>query len=101
MNIQQIPDPSAPLSGVVHSRSARIKAFRAFQRATPDERERIRREMDLARARGRRNGHSWKAVHLLSAEEVKSLLHDIVEGLAFLVGILRPSRTPSNATSEA
>ena len=29
---------------------------------------------------------SWKAVHLLSAEEVKELFGDMVEGLAFLVG---------------
>lgn len=28
---------------------------------------------------------SWKAVHLMSAEEVRSLFGDIVEGLAFLV----------------
>lgn len=27
----------------------------------------------------------WKAVHLLRAEEVKSLFGDVVEGLAFLV----------------
>ena len=33
----------------------------------------------------RRSGPSWKAVHLFSAEEVKSLFSDVVEGLAFLV----------------
>ncbi|KAF8223462.1 kinase-like protein [Tricholoma matsutake] len=61
----------------IHSRSARIRAFRAFQRAPPDERERMRREME-------QRSNRWKAVHLLSAEEVKSLFRDVAEGLAFL-----------------
>lgn len=65
----------------IHSRSARIRAFRAFQRAPPDERERMRREME-------QRSNRWKAVHLLSAEEVKSLFRDVAEGLAFLVGLL-------------
>ncbi|GJE86683.1 serine/threonine protein kinase-like protein [Phanerochaete sordida] len=52
------PAPSNPLS-----RSARIRAFRAMQKATPEERERLRQEMN---------------------EEVKSLFMDVVEGLAFL-----------------
>jgi hypothetical protein len=30
-------------------------------------------------------GQTWKAVHLLSAEEVKSLFRDVTEGLTFLV----------------
>jgi hypothetical protein len=55
------------------SRSARIQAFRAFQRASPDDRRRMRQ------------GEKLKAVHLLSAEEVKSLFEDIVHGLGFLV----------------
>jgi hypothetical protein len=63
----------------IHSRSARVRAFRAFQRATPEEKERLRRK-----APGRRT-QSLKAVHLLSAEEVKSLFRDVVEGLNFLV----------------
>ncbi|KAH0582026.1 hypothetical protein H2248_011681 [Termitomyces sp. 'cryptogamus'] len=81
--------PSAPITtslrqeglatGDSHSRSARIRAFRQFQRATPDERERIQREMA-----GARRHASWKAVHLLSAEEVKSLFHDVATGLEFL-----------------
>ncbi|KAJ7487838.1 kinase-like domain-containing protein [Mycena latifolia] len=65
------------------SRSARIRAFREFQRAPPEQRERIREEM----ARSRNNGSqpaTWTAVHLLSAEEVKNLFRDVVEGLAFL-----------------
>ncbi|KAG6872095.1 hypothetical protein C0995_013019 [Termitomyces sp. Mi166 len=66
-------------TGDSHSRSARIRAFRQFQRATPDERERIQREMA-----GARRHASWKAVHLLSAEEVKSLFQDVVTGLEFL-----------------
>lgn len=69
------------------SRSARIKAFRAFQRATPEERERMTKE-----GRGRpdtldrrKSGKEWTPVHLLSAEEVKSLFQDVVQGLSFLV----------------
>ncbi|EKM56911.1 uncharacterized protein PHACADRAFT_254296 [Phanerochaete carnosa HHB-10118-sp] len=65
------------------SRGARIRAFRAMQSASPEERERLRRELN-----GEPNGSpstDWKAVHLLSAEEVKSLFKDVVEGLAFLV----------------
>jgi serine/threonine protein kinase len=53
------------------TRSARIRAFRAAQTgAQPvhsDER-------------------AWRAVHLLGADEIHSLLQDVVEGLAFLVG---------------
>ncbi|KAF8898129.1 kinase-like domain-containing protein [Gymnopilus junonius] len=67
------------------SRSARIKAFRAYQRAPPEEKERIKREMEESQgsAPGPRRGE-WKPVHLLSAEEVKSLFNDVVAGLAFL-----------------
>ncbi|KAH0834768.1 ABC transporter transmembrane region 2-domain-containing protein [Lanmaoa asiatica] len=66
----------------VQSSSARIRAFRAMKRAPPDERERLRREMnDRSGGAGCR---SLKAVHLFSAEEVKSLFSDVVEGLAFL-----------------
>ena len=68
------------------SRSARIRAFRAFQRASPKEREKMR--INMNERNGRANGQkypSWKAVHLMSAEEVRSLFGDIVEGLAFLV----------------
>ncbi|KAJ7028008.1 kinase-like domain-containing protein [Mycena alexandri] len=61
------------------SRSARIRAFREFQRAPPEQRERIREEMTRSR-----NTTTWTAVHLLSAEEVKSLFRDVVEGLGFL-----------------
>ncbi|KAK2465120.1 hypothetical protein APHAL10511_002928, partial [Amanita phalloides] len=67
----------------IHSRSARIRAFRAFQRASPAEKECMRREMGEGSGMGR-NAPSWKAVHLLSAEEVESLFSDVVEGLAFL-----------------
>lgn len=80
---------SGASDGSVHanplSRSARIRAFRAMQQASPEERERLRREMN-----GDPSGMpptDWKAVHLLSAEEVKSLFQDVVEGLAFLVGL--------------
>lgn len=68
------------------SRSARIKIFRAYQRAPLEEKERIKREMEenQGTGAGRRRGE-WKPVHLFSAEEVKSLFNDVVAGLAFLV----------------
>jgi hypothetical protein len=70
-----------------HSRSARIRAFRAYQRAPPEEKERMRREMEEttgASASGAPRTE-WTPVHLLSAQEVKSLFRDVVEGLSFLV----------------
>ena len=63
----------------LHSRSARIRAFRAFQRAGGAEGERERE-----REKEKRNGE-WTAVHLLSADEVKGLFKDVVAGLGFLV----------------
>ncbi|KAG6905740.1 hypothetical protein DXG01_000989, partial [Tephrocybe rancida] len=72
----------SPFTGDQHSRSARIRAFRLFQHATPDERDRIQREM--AGARANKRPVSWKAVHLFSAEEVKSLFQDVAIGLEFL-----------------
>ena len=79
------PSPTPEVN--LNSRSARIKAFRALQRAPPAERERLRRELGLAAESvpGGRAQADWKAVHLLSAEEVKSLFEDVVSGLAFLV----------------
>ena len=75
------------------SRSARIRAFRAYQHASPEEKERMRgnwsfglgtagTDGDNPAARMRRE---WTAIHLLSADEVKSLFKDVVEGLRFLV----------------
>ncbi|GLB39208.1 putative protein tyrosine kinase [Lyophyllum shimeji] len=80
--VEPVPPPSTlhEVPADLHSRSARIRAFRQFQRATPDERERMRREREGVRARGQ----TWKAVHLLSADEVKSLFQDVVSGLEFL-----------------
>ncbi|KAF9482726.1 kinase-like protein [Pholiota conissans] len=81
------------------SRGARIRAFRALQRAPPEEKERMRREMEALFGPGLAGGRpvetnasgvgggrtaEWKPVHLLSAQEVKSLFRDVVEGLAFL-----------------
>ncbi|KAF8189776.1 kinase-like domain-containing protein [Mycena galopus ATCC 62051] len=65
------------------SRSARIRAFREFQRAPPEQRERMREELSRTRSSGKSQA-TWTAVHLLSAEEVKSLFQDVVEGLGFL-----------------
>lgn len=86
-----------PQHGASHSRSARIRAFRAYQRAPAEEKDRMRREMENnfgtafppggsgAPGGNNRSAKEWTAVHLLSAEEVKSLFHDVSEGLAFLV----------------
>lgn len=82
------PEPEPEINPDLHSRSARIRAFRAFQSATPEEREKMRRDMEENTGNGSGAGRgrpSWKAVHLMSAEEVRSLFGDIVEGLAFLV----------------
>ena len=73
------------------SRSARIRAFRAFQHASPEEKERMRvfglgaAGTDKDNFAARTRGGEWTAVHLLSADEVKSLFKDVVEGLRFLV----------------
>jgi hypothetical protein len=69
------------------TRSARIRAFRMLHRAAPEDRERLRRAMnaDPDIHTGDSGGKSWTAVHLLSAEEVRSLFSDVVGGLAFLV----------------
>ena len=63
----------------LHSRSARIRAFRAFQHAGGAEGERERE-----RETRKRNG-KWTAVHFLSADEVKGLFKDVVVGLGFFV----------------
>lgn len=75
------------------SRSARIRAFRAFQHASPEERERMGGNLAFGLGAdglsgtdsGARTRGEWTAVHLLSADEVKSLFKDVVEGLRFLV----------------
>ncbi|EJD05480.1 kinase-like protein [Fomitiporia mediterranea MF3/22] len=64
-----------PLDDAFRSRSDRIRAFRAARARPQEERERRRAE----RARGIRT-----AVHLLGAEEAKSLFTDVTSGLAFL-----------------
>ena len=79
--------PPTGSSSSDRSRSARIRAFRALQRAPPEDRERMRREMnvDPSIRSGDGDGKSWTPVHLLSAEEVRSLFVDVVGGLTFLV----------------
>lgn len=75
------------------SRSARIRAFRAYQHASPEEKERMRENWSMGLGTAGTNGDNsaagmrkeWTAVHLLSADEVKSLFKDVVEGLRFLV----------------
>lgn len=83
------PSPAgspAPDASVPYSRSARIRAFRTYQRASPAERERLRRELGLDAVNGlAKSSVNLKAVHLFGAEEVKSLFRDVTAGLAFLV----------------
>ena len=74
------PNSDGPLSSVSEepqSRSARIRAFRAAQ-----ERPELRR--------ARNSERQGRAVHFLSAEEVKSIFNDVVEGLGFLVSNCKP-----------
>ncbi|KIJ42423.1 hypothetical protein M422DRAFT_171217 [Sphaerobolus stellatus SS14] len=63
--------PHSDTSVEPQSRSARIRAFRAAQ-ARPELR------------RARNSERHGRAVHFLSAEEVKSIFNDVVEGLGFL-----------------
>lgn len=70
------PDP--PHSDVLRSRSARIRAFREQQHKKKEDKPRAPKSPPLV----------MKAVHLLSAEEVKSLFSDVTEGLAFLVSVV-------------
>ncbi|KAH9059610.1 kinase-like protein [Lactarius vividus] len=68
-------DDDAPSE--VHSRSARIRAFRAMQRAAPSEKSALRAKLS-------NNGHAWTAVHLLSADEVLGIFGGVAAGLGFL-----------------
>ncbi len=73
-------DPLRDTSGpdnAVRTRSDRIRAFRASQMQSEQER--------MQRHEERMKGITT-AVHLLSAEEAKALFTDIAAGLAFLVG---------------
>lgn len=81
---------STPPSGDTMSRAARIRAFRAMQHASPEEKEKIRERygMGPSGGSGSMRKTNWKAVHLLSAEEVKGLFADVAQGLAFLVSDL-------------
>ena len=72
----QEDDPSSD----IHSRSARIRAFRAMQRAAPPEKQALRAKLN-------NNDHTWTAVHLLSAEEVLGIFGGVAAGLGFLVCI--------------
>jgi hypothetical protein len=78
-------DPRLNTSSDILSRSARIRAFRAFQRAPPEEQHRLKQKLDAVNSM-RFSAHTLTPVHLLSAEEISSLFKDVVEGLAFLVG---------------
>ena len=77
------------LDEAFRTRSERIRAFRAARAQPPDERERRRAE----RARGIRT-----AVHLLSAEEVKTLFTDVSSGLGFLVCAIAKSANDTKSS---
>lgn len=74
--VQQREATSAPSpnSDGLRSRSARIRAFRAQQQQKKEEHPQTPKPSPF----------SMKAIHLLSAEEVRSLFSDVTEGLAFL-----------------
>jgi hypothetical protein len=61
------------------SRNARIRAFKQ------NRGKNVNNNGTQQRAN---SGTGWKPVHLFSAEEVRSLFGDIVQGLAFLVGVI-------------
>ncbi|CEL55054.1 putative serine/threonine-protein kinase iksA OS=Dictyostelium discoideum GN=iksA PE=3 SV=1 [Rhizoctonia solani AG-1 IB] len=73
------PDPSEPPSGEYQTREARIRAFRARAGGGP-----IHTSGEVRRREARRRAREMKAVHLLSAEEIRSLFGDVAAGLAFL-----------------
>ncbi|KAI9510196.1 kinase-like protein [Russula earlei] len=64
-------------SSDIYSRSARIRAFRAMQRASPDEKPTLRAKLN-------NNGNTWTAVHMLSAEELLGIFGGVAAGLGFL-----------------
>ncbi|QRV74645.1 kinase domain protein [Ceratobasidium sp. AG-Ba] len=71
-------EPSEPPSGEYQTREDRIRAFRARAgRGQAVGGAEVRKE-------ARRRAREMKAVHLLSAEEIRSLFGDVVAGLAFL-----------------
>ncbi|KAI0284664.1 kinase-like domain-containing protein [Russula aff. rugulosa BPL654] len=80
-----VPHPTSPHASAdedeslsdIHSRSARIRAFRAMQRASPSEKSSLRAKLN-------NNGHAWTAVHLLSCEEVLGIFGGVAAGLGFL-----------------
>ncbi|KAF8526599.1 kinase-like protein [Hysterangium stoloniferum] len=71
------------------SRSARIRAFKASQ---------ARPELRRAQRNEQRRAERGRAVHFLSAAEVKSIFNDVVSGLGFLHGkaILHLDLKPGN-----
>ncbi|KAB5590322.1 Pkinase domain-containing protein [Ceratobasidium theobromae] len=69
-----------PPSGEYQTREDRIRAFRA--RAGRGDTAHASGE--IRRREARRRAREMKAVHLLSAEEIRSLFGDVVAGLAFL-----------------
>ncbi|CAE6492907.1 unnamed protein product [Rhizoctonia solani] len=73
------PNPSEPPSGEYQTREARIRAFRARAGGGPTH-----TSGDIRKREARRRAREMKAVHLLSAEEIRSLFGDVVAGLAFL-----------------
>ncbi|KAI0037215.1 kinase-like domain-containing protein, partial [Vararia minispora EC-137] len=86
-------DAPSATDGPLDTRSGRIRAFRALQRAAPEEKARLRTRLGLSERERVRT-----AVHLFSAEEVLGLFRGIVDGLAFLhdKSILHLDLKPAN-----
>ncbi|QRW03530.1 kinase domain protein [Ceratobasidium sp. AG-Ba] len=79
-------EPSEPPSGEYQTREDRIRAFRARAgRGQAVGGAEVRKE-------ARRRAREMKAVHLLSAEEIRSLFGDVVAGLAFPRELVPASR---------
>jgi hypothetical protein len=82
--------PSEAPSGEYQTREARIRAFRAGGGGA---------QAGDARKEARRRAREMKAVHLLSAEEIRSLFGDVVAGLAFLVSMRIFEKAPHHVFS--
>ncbi|KAI0064990.1 kinase-like protein [Artomyces pyxidatus] len=76
-----LPDEPESFEAPPHSRSARIRAFRALQRAPPSQKSALRAKFGFDTSG---SSSAWKAVHLLSAEEVRGVFGGVVAGLGFL-----------------
>jgi len=63
----------------IHSRSARIRAFRAMQRAAPSEKRALHAKLNND------DGNTWTTMHPRNAEEVLGIFDGVAAGLGLLV----------------